>query len=124
MLSVNLLLNPRQLPVFRLALFRKGNVNAAIMIQLSRPNPASLPFSWSFQIPGIPHQEFGNPTKKNKKKILQIAVINPYPGRLEAQGLLLQNRPKIPQNCFFSPPHRCAVEIWVKISPPQVRVIV
>lgn len=43
MLSVNLLLNPRQLPVFRLALLGKGNVNAAIMIQLSLPDPSALP---------------------------------------------------------------------------------
>lgn len=68
MLSVNLLLNPRQLPVFRLALFGKGNVNAAIMIQLSRPDPGSLPAPGGFQILGMPVRDptgasrgFGNP---------------------------------------------------------------
>jgi len=41
--TVNLLLNPRQLRVFRLALFGEGNVNAAIMIQLSRPYRRAVP---------------------------------------------------------------------------------
>lgn len=43
MRTVNLLLNPRQLRVFRLALFGEGNVNAAIMIQLSRPYRHAVP---------------------------------------------------------------------------------
>lgn len=64
MLSVNLLLNPRQLPVFRLALFGRGNVNAAIMIQLSRPDPSLLRASWGFQIPGIPVRDPAGPSQR------------------------------------------------------------
>lgn len=89
MLSVNLLLNPRQLPVFRLALFGKGNVNAAIMIQLSRPDPGSLPAAGASRsresLSGILSGIWQPP---HTLVVPLIAVINPRPGGVEAQGLL------------------------------------
>lgn len=96
MLSVNLLLNPRQLPVFRLALFGKGNVNAAIMIQLSRPDPGSLPAagasrsreSLSGILSGIWQSLSGVWQPPHALVVPLIAVINSHPGGVEAQGLL------------------------------------
>lgn len=65
------LLNPRQLPALSSALFGEGNVNAAIMIQLSRPSPR---VGSGFWIPGNP---LGDPTDPAASRQLLILVISP-----------------------------------------------